>query len=101
MNLIHANDETFKDVVKEGVVLVDLYADWCGPCKMLGPIIEDIAREQDKVKVVKVNVDESNETAREYGVMSIPTLLLFKDGNVIKRQTGMLPKEMLLNFINE
>lgn len=96
MEIIKLNKENFeKEVVQsEKNVLVDFYADWCGPCKMLSPILEEIASELgEKVKVGKLNVDESNDLAFEYEVMSIPTLILFENGKVVDRLTGLRSKD--------
>jgi len=92
---IHLTDENFKEeVIKSKIpVLVDFYADWCGPCKMLAPTIEQIATEfEGKWKVCKLNVDEAPGAAGEYGVQSIPTLLFFKDGQVVDQAMGFRPK---------
>lgn len=101
MEIIHANRENFNSVISNDVVLVDFFANWCGPCKMLGPILEEMANERSSVKIVKVDIDESMELARQYGVMSVPTLLLFKDGNLVAQTTGFMPKTDLENWINE
>jgi thioredoxin 1 len=77
-------------------VLVDFWAEWCGPCRMVSPIVDQIAEEQDGLKVVKLNVDENPNAARQYGVMSIPTLLVFKDGQPAKRIVGAKPKAALM-----
>lgn len=97
LNLSSENFE--KEVLNsEQPVLVDFYAEWCGPCKMMAPIIEEIAGElQAKAKVGKINVDENQELAMEYNVMSIPTLIIFKDGKEAKRFVGVTDKEELLN----
>lgn len=97
LNLSSENFE--KEVLNsEQPVLVDFYAEWCGPCKMMAPIIEEIAGElQGKAKVGKINVDENQELAMEYNVMSIPTLIIFKDGKEAKRFVGVTDKEDLLN----
>lgn len=80
-------------------VLVDFWATWCGPCKMMAPVVEEIAEElKGKVKVGKVNVDDEGELARKYGILSIPTFMLFKDGEQAKMTVGAMPKEMLRNF---
>lgn len=97
--VIKANSENFKDVIQGEKVLVDFYAEWCGPCKMLSPILEEIGNERSSVKIVKVNVDEEESIAREYGIMSIPTLLLFENSVLKKSQTGFLPKELVLEFM--
>ena len=89
------NGENFNEIIKEKV-LVDFYADWCGPCKMMSPILESITND---IKVVKVNVDKYNDLAREYGVMSIPCLILFDGSKEIKRNIGFLPELKLKEFI--
>lgn len=94
------NSENFEKEVlnSEKPVLVDFYADWCGPCKMMGPIIEEIANElQGKAKVGKINVDENQDLAIQYEVMSIPTMVVFKNGKEAKRFVGVRDKEELLN----
>ena len=84
------------------VVLIDLYADWCGPCKMLGPIVEEVAEEQgDKYDIFKLNVDEAPEIAEKYGVMSIPTMIFFKDGQEVFRSTGVKEKEWIVAKLEE
>lgn len=90
----------FDDAIKSGKVLVDFYADWCGPCKMLGPVLEEIDKEMDDVEIIKVNVDEENELAARFGVMSIPTTLLFKNGEQVAANTGYLPKPQMVDFIS-
>jgi thioredoxin 1 len=79
-------------------VLIDFYADWCGPCRMLAPIIEEIKNEVSDVKVVKINVDENQEIASQYGVRSIPTLVYVKDGKVVKQAVGFRPKKDILQM---
>ena len=82
-------------------VLVDFWAEWCGPCRMVGPIVDEIADEQAGIKVLKLNVDENPGAARQYGVMSIPTLLVFKDGEPAKRIVGAKPKAALLSELSD
>lgn len=92
---IVVTDETFKQEVLQAAspTLVDFWAVWCGPCRMVAPLVDEIAREQgDKLKVVKLDVDENQGTAMTYGVMSIPTLILFKDGQPVERVVGFRPK---------
>ena len=98
MALIHTNDAKFKDVIASAsTVLVDFYADWCGPCKMLAPVLDEHAEEKaDSLTVVKVNVDDSPETAGDYSVMSIPTVILFKDGHAVDKMVGYTTKENLI-----
>lgn len=92
-NLIEFTDTNFKDETKEGLVLVDFWAPWCGPCRMVGPVIEALAGDYDgKVKVGKLNVDDNQQTAMSYRVMSIPTVILFKDGEPVETMVGAMPK---------
>jgi len=96
-------DQSFKSDVLESSepVVVDFWAEWCGPCKMIAPALEEIATElAGKVKVAKLNVDENHETAIKYGVRSIPTLILFKDGAPAATQVGAAPKGRLVDWIN-
>ena len=87
-------DATFEQETKDGLVLVDFWATWCGPCRMQGPILEQLAEEihEDDLKIFKMDVDENPNTAREFGIMSIPTLLFKKDGQVVKQVAGVTPK---------
>ncbi len=96
----HLTNEDFNSEIKEGMVLVDFYADWCGPCRMLSPVIEEVAKELPDLKVIKVNVDEREDIAKMFGVMSIPTLILFRDGQMDKKQVGFMPKEVLMRWFN-
>lgn len=101
MNIIKVSDENFEqEVLNSNIpVLVDFYADWCGPCKMLSPIVDEVAKENDDIKVVKVNVDESQNTAIKYQVMSIPTLVVIKNGNEVNRSVGLIDKQEVLNLV--
>lgn len=101
MNIIKVSDENFEqEVLNSNIpVLVDFYADWCGPCKMLSPIVDEVANENDDIKVVKVNVDESQNTAIKYQVMSIPTLVVIKNGNEVNRSVGLIDKQEVLNLV--
>lgn len=98
--LLHLKNEDFHQIVQTGVVLVDFYATWCGPCKMLSPVIEELASEMPQVSFIKVDVDEHENLAREYQVMSIPTILLFQDGKLVKKQVGFVPKEVLKEWLS-
>lgn len=102
MSVLKLNEENFEEEVlkSEKVVLVDFYADWCGPCKMMSPVIDNIAEELgDSVKVGKVNTDENMDLAEEYGIMSIPTIMIFKDGQVVKEFNGVTSKSELLDAL--
>ncbi len=95
------NETNFKEFINEnkGNILVDFYADWCGPCKMLSPVLEKISSENQDVEIVKVNVDESSNLAQEYGVVSIPTMVFLKDSEVSHVQVGLLPEGEILNLL--
>ena len=102
--IIQLTDDKFEaDVINaENPVLVDFWAEWCGPCKMIAPILEEVASEfEGKLTVGKLNVDENNETPPKYGIRGIPTLLLFKGGNVAATKVGALSKAQLTEFLNE
>lgn len=96
MKIIHLENENFKDLIKEKV-LVDFYANWCGPCKMIAPELEKV---ESSINVVKVDVDKFEDIAREYGVMSIPTLILFENGKEVKRNIGFIDKSKIEKFIS-
>lgn len=100
-NVLEVTGENFEEeVLKETkTVLIDFYADWCGPCQVLSPIVEEVAKSNTEVKVVRINVDNAEELAIEYGVMSIPTLVVMKDGKEIKRSVGLISKSEIETLI--
>ena len=99
----HINQDEFEKEVlnEEGVVVVDFFATWCGPCKMLAPVLDELEAEMGDVKFVKVDVDESPEVATRYGIQSIPTLKVFKDGENVDTVVGFLPKEQIKALIEK
>ncbi len=101
MSVLTITSENFKEEVLDSkeVVLLDFWASWCGPCQMLSPVIDEVAEELSNVKVGKINVDEQEELARKYGIMTIPTLVVIKDGVEINRSAGVIPKESILNLV--
>lgn len=101
MSVIKINKENFKNEVlnSDKPVLLDFYADWCGPCRMVGPIVSEIADERNDIKVGKINVDEQSELAAQFGVMSIPTLVVIKDGKIVNKAVGARPKDDILDML--
>ena len=101
MSVIDVKTADFEtEVLKsDKTVLVDFWAVWCGPCRMLSPVVDQVAEENADIKVCKVNVDEEQQLAIKYGVMSIPTLLVFKGGELVNQSVGVIPKEEVLNLI--
>ena len=99
MKVLNSNE--FNDAIKSGTVVVDFYADWCGPCKMLGPVMESVAEKISDVQFYKVNVDESEDVAAKYGIMSIPSVFMFKDGTLKAKSVGFIPEEEVLAWVNK
>ncbi|HVQ35374.1 MAG TPA: thioredoxin [Candidatus Bathyarchaeia archaeon] len=101
-SILHLTEDTFDETIKnaKGPVLVDFWAAWCGPCKTIAPYLDQIAGEMEgKATVAKVNVDENGDLSARFGVRSIPTLLVFKDGRVVDQTVGALPKELIKSFV--
>lgn len=102
MAITHATNENFQSLINEGVTLVDFWAPWCGPCKMIAPVLDELDGElTEEAKIIKVNVDEEGEISARYGIMSIPALLVFKDGEVVDQTVGYQPKEALEDLVNK
>ena len=99
--IIIGNKEDYNELIMGDLVLVDFFAKWCGPRKMLGQVLEEISNERNDLIIVKIDVDENPDLAKLNGVMSVPTLILFKNGNVVARQSGFMPKEILNKWIDE
>ena len=99
MAVEHLTEANFESAIKEGVTLVDFFATWCGPCRMLSPIIEEIASQAQGFKVYKVDIDECEDIAMDYSIMSVPTLMIFKNGDEAERLVGVRPKEDILNVV--
>ena len=103
MAVLNLNDSNFEEQVlkSENLVLCDFWAEWCGPCKQISPILEELSEElkENKITIAKVNIDENPETPSKYGIMSIPTLLLFKEGKLISTQVGLQQKSDLISWI--
>ncbi len=101
MSVLHIHKDNFQEEVLHSsqLVLLDFWASWCGPCRMVSPILEEIAAEHPEIRVCKVNVDEEPELAGEYGVMSIPTLMVIKDGEVVRQSSGARPKQQILGML--
>jgi thioredoxin 1 len=104
MSAYQTSDQTFQDDVisQGGVVLVDFWAEWCGPCRAVAPVLDELSKAfEGQVKIVKLNIDENPETPMKYGVRSIPTLMMFKNGQLVQSQVGALPRSMLEDWIKK
>ncbi len=99
---IELNDGTLKNEIKSGTVVVDFWAPWCGPCRKLGPVLEEVATElEGKVKVCKINTDENIQSAQEYAISALPSVLIFKDGEPVERMVGLMPKNTIISNIEK
>lgn len=99
--IMHVEEKDFSDVIKEGIVIVDFYAIWCGPCKMLTPMLETFSNLRSDIKIVKIDVDAQPELAKMFDVMSIPTLLLYNDGRLISTKQGFMTVDMLNEWVSQ
>lgn len=101
MSVLHVNQESFDKIIHQPgkTVLVDFWATWCGPCRMIAPVVEAVAEERPDITVCKVDVDEERELAMEYGISSIPTLLVFKDGQIANKSVGVVSKEEMMSLL--
>lgn len=101
MKVLHVNKDNFHNEVlnSEKPVLLDFFASWCGPCRMVGPILDEIAEEREDIKVCKVDIDEQPELASRYRIMSVPTLMVLKNGNIVDQSIGARPKHQILAMV--
>ena len=101
MKVLHINKDNFHQEVlnSDKPVLLDFFASWCGPCRMVGPILDEIAEEREDIKVCKVNIDEQPELAHRYRIMTIPTLMVLRDGNIVEQSVGAKPKHQILAMV--
>ena len=101
MKVLHINNDNFQNEVlnSDKPVLLDFFASWCGPCRMVGPILDEIAQEREDIKVCKVNIDEQPELANRFRIMSVPTLMVLKDGKIVEQSVGAMPKHQILAML--
>ena len=100
MSVLHCDESNFNSIVNDDLVLVDFFATWCGPCRMLAPVLDELSEDRG-IKIVKVDIDESRSLAKQFGIMSVPTLVLFKNGNKVAQNSGFMPKELITRWIEE
>ncbi|MDH5719800.1 MAG: thioredoxin [Spirochaetia bacterium] len=102
MGLQEVSDANFDDVIEKGLVMIDFWAPWCAPCRMVAPVLEELSDEMgDKIKILKMNVDENPGTAQSFGITSIPTLILFKNGEAVERTVGAAGKEHYSSLVSK
>lgn len=101
MKVTYGSQDNFSSLIQGDLVLVDFFATWCGPCKMLSPVLEELSEERDNVKIVKIDIDENADLARSYGIMSVPTMILFKNGQQVGMKNGYMPKQVISEWIEE
>ena len=101
MSLIYGNENEFENLINDDLVLVDFFATWCGPCRMLSTVLDNVSSSRDNLKIVKMDVDQNMSLAKTYGVMSVPTLVLFKNGKEVAKTTGFMNEEELLSWVND
>ncbi|MDD2839649.1 MAG: thioredoxin [Rickettsiales bacterium] len=100
--VLEVNDKNFDSSIKDGACLVDFWAPWCGPCRMLSPVVDELAEEmKNEIKVFKCNVDESQEIPAKFNIMGVPTLIVFKNGKMVAQRSGMAPKKIIQDWIKE
>lgn len=100
MEVKYTSQETFSQDISKGLVLVDFYADWCGPCQVLGPILDEVVKVNQKAQILKLNIDNAQEISGEFGVMSIPTMIVFKDGVKVDQKMGVLQASEITDWID-
>ncbi len=101
MAVIEATKDNFSELIQGGMVLIKFYADWCGPCQMMKPVVEELAEKHDNVRVLEANIDDEEELAEQYKVETIPCLVLLKDGDEVAREVGVMPLKKLEKFIEK
>lgn len=97
----HITKDDFDEEIKNGIILIDFYANWCGPCKKLTPELEELSKEMKQVKFYKVNIDIEHELTKRFNIMSVPTILLFKEGEIVGKTSGYSPKQLIKGFIEK
>ena len=99
--ITYGTEENFNELINKELVIVDFFATWCGPCKMLGPVLEELANERAEYSIVKVDVDQAETLAKQYGIMSVPTVAIFKNGEIVTKRVGFMTKDVLTEWIEE